>query len=104
MPARKSSFKHVALRETAVFLSLLFAGLVILPIAIYLIGDQVFGPYGGRGFTGFFNNLSGRIRNADGATWFLVLSPYLGWLILRLTLTLWRITGKPRTDGGPSTT
>ena len=103
MPARKPSFKHVVLRETAVFLSLLLAGLVILPIVIYLVGDQVFGHYGGHGLGGFFNSLSGRIRSADGVAWFLVLSPYLGWLILRLTLGLWRLAGPPRDETGRKT-
>lgn len=93
MPANTSSIKRIALRETAVFLGLLFCGMVLLPIAIYLVGGKVFGDYGGVGFAGFFGALSSKIRNGEAVAWFLVLSPYLVWQILRLTVLLWRRVG-----------
>jgi hypothetical protein len=82
------------LREAALFLGLLFFGIVLLPIAIYLVGGEVFGEYGGQGFGSFFGALSGRIRAGETVAWFLVLSPYLGWQVLRLTVVAWRLAGR----------
>ncbi|MGI9272315.1 MAG: hypothetical protein ACR2QT_11105 [Woeseiaceae bacterium] len=92
--------KKIALREIALFLSLLFFGLVLLPVGIFLVGGQVFGEYGGHGFGGFFGALSGKIRNGEAVAWFLVLSPYLGWQLVRLTALVWRLVGSPQSDGG----
>ena len=100
MPTAKSTFKQIALRETALFLSLFFFGLVLLPVGVYLVGAEVFGNYGGHGFGGFFGTLSSKIRSGEAVAWFLVLSPYLGWQILRLTALGWRLVGGPQNDGG----
>ncbi len=78
------------------FVTLLFLGLVLMPIAIYAIGRNLFGEYGGAGYGEFFNTLSGKIRSADPVAWFLVLSPYLAWQSLRLTVYAWRRT---KSDG-----
>ncbi|MDA0705612.1 MAG: hypothetical protein O2907_02970 [Proteobacteria bacterium] len=89
----KQSPKQRYLREVALFLSLLLVGLVLLPITIYVVGGAVFGAYGGQGFGDFFGIVSGRFRNGDAIAWFLVLSPYLVWQILRLTALAWRLVG-----------
>ena len=96
----KRSFKQFALREAAFFLGLLFFGLVLLPIGIYLIGSEIFGDYGGYGFRGFFGELSGKIRAGEKVAWFLVLSPYLVWQLLRLTVLAWRLAGRLTGSGG----
>lgn len=88
------SFSRTVKKELALFLGLLFFGLVLLPIAIFLVGQQVFGEYGGAGFTGFFNALGGSIRDGNWVAWFLILAPYLAWQTVRLTALLWRIAGK----------
>jgi hypothetical protein len=93
------SVKNRLLREAALLLGLVFAGLVLLPIAIYVVGNQVFGDYGEQGFGGFFRELGGKIRGGDAVAWFLVLSPYLVWQILRLTALGWRLA-EHATDGG----
>lgn len=93
MQENSSSFRRVAGRELALLFSLLLLGLIVLPIAIYFVGDQVFGDYGSSGFSGFFNTLSGKIRSGDWVAWFLVLSPYLGWQTVRLTAAAWRWLG-----------
>lgn len=98
MAASRNSLKKKSLRELALFLGLLFFGLVLLPIAIYLVGGKVFGDYGGDGFGGFFGALSGRIRNGEAVTWFLVLSPYLGWQFLRLMMLAWRLAGRVKDE------
>ncbi|MCH7830406.1 MAG: hypothetical protein IIB75_07565 [Proteobacteria bacterium] len=74
---------------------LLFVGIVLMPIAIYAVGRDVFGTYGNLGFGSFYNVLSGKIRDGDLVAWFLVLSPYLAWQCLRLTAFAWRAAGRP---------
>ena len=86
----QGSLKKTVLRETALFLALLLAGLVLLPIAIYWIGPHVLGEFGGHGFSDFYGSLGARIRTGELAAWFLVLSPYLAIQVLRLTLHGWR--------------
>jgi len=81
-------------KEAAVFAALLFCGLVLLPILVWFVGKVVFGAYGGEGFAEFYGTLSGKIRSFDLAAWFLVLSPWLGWQVVRLTLFGWRAAGK----------
>ena len=83
--------KQLAIRESALFIGLLFVGLVLLPVAIYLVGQSVFGAYGGIGYGEFFGTLSAKVRNGDVVAWFLVLSPYLSWLCLRVTVLAWKM-------------
>lgn len=80
------------MREVALLLVLVLAGLVLVPIAIYWIGPQLLGEFGGHGFADFFGSLAARIRSGEAAAWFLVLSPYLAVQMLRLTLLGWRST------------
>ena len=86
------SLKNKVLRETAWFLGLLFAGLVVVPIAIYWIGPQLLGEFGGYGFADFYGSIGARIRSGEPAAWFLVLSPNLAIQALRLTVFGWRAT------------
>jgi len=77
----------------ALFTGLLFVGLVLMPIAIYWVGQNVLGEYGGQGYSDFFGTLSAKVRGGDPVSWFFVLSPYLAWQLLRLTFfTLHRVT------------
>ena len=85
---------RVIRREAAVFAGFLFVGLVVLPIIVWFVGKAVFGAYGGAGFADFYGTLSGKIRSGDPVAWFLVLSPWLAWQILRLTLLGWRAAAK----------
>lgn len=94
MPTAPSSLRQRITRETAVLVGLLFAGFVILPIAVWLVGDALFGDYGGAGYKGYFSLLSGKIRAGDGVAWFLILSPYLGVSVIRLMAWGWRLTRK----------
>ena len=86
----QGTFKQTALKETALLLGLLFIGFVIMPIAIFWIGPQVLGEFGGYGYSDFFGGLSARIRGGDLVAWLFVLSPYLVWQILRITLFAFR--------------
>ena len=91
---KKNSIRKIVTRETGLLLGLLFFGLVILPVAVYVVGTAIFGEYGGGSYGHFFSELSGRIRVGDAAAWFLVLSPYLGWQTLRLIALAWRLAGR----------
>lgn len=82
-------------REIAIFTMLLFFGLAVMPIGIYVIGQTVFGAFEGAGFGDFFGSISARIRSGDGIAWFLVLSPYLIWQALRGIAFGWRRLGNP---------
>ena len=88
----RNTVRRIITREAALLTGFLLLGLVLLPVAIYLVGQAIFGDYGG--FSHFSSELSSRIRAGDGAAWFLVLSPYLGWQTLRLIGLGWRIAGR----------
>lgn len=77
---------------------MLFAGLFLLPLSIYLVGESVFGEYSGAGFAGFYGRMHHEIRDGQPVVWFLVLSPYIIWQLLRLTFWGYRVAarqGKP---------
>lgn len=86
------SLKQTLTREAALFFGLLFIGFVVVPIAIFVVGQRVFGEFGGQGYADFFGTLSAKIRGGEQVAWFFVLSPYLVWQTLRLTLFGWRRT------------
>jgi hypothetical protein len=96
---RQASVRKMITREAALLLGLLLVGLLLLPVAVYLVGQAIFGDYGGGSFGHFFSELSGRIRAADPAAWFLVLSPYLGLQTLRLVAVAWRAAGRRAEPG-----
>ena len=85
MAENTNTFKKSATRELALFLCLLFFGLLILPLAIYIVGKFVFGEYDGSGFSAFYGTLHRGIRDTDLVVLFLVFSPYLIWQLTRLT-------------------
>lgn len=76
-------------KEALLFLALLFLGIVMLPLAVYYVGQAVFGAYAGAGYGDFFGTISAKLRGLDGVAWFLVLSPYLFWQAVRLTIFSW---------------
>lgn len=94
MSNTQPGFRRILTKEVALFATLLFFGIVVLPVAIWFVGKAVFGAYGGAGYTDFFGTLSGKLRNGDTVAWFLVLSPYLVLQTLRLTAFGWRTVGK----------
>jgi len=94
MSESSMTLKSTALRELALFLVLFFIGLVILPILIYFVGSAMFGEYSGSGFSDFYQMLHGELRAGELVVWFLMLSPYVAWQLLRLTLSGFRRAGK----------
>lgn len=94
MSETSSPLPRTIRKEAAVFAAFLFCGMVLLPILVWFVGKVVFGAYGGAGFAEFYGILSGKVRSFDLAAWFLVLSPWLGWQVIRLALRGWRAAGK----------
>ena len=90
----QSPIRRAIEKEAALLTGLLFFGIVLMPIAIYMTGQAVFGSYGGHGYGDFFGTLSAKLRAGDLVAWFLVSSPYLAWQCLRLMAFAWRTTRK----------
>ena len=90
MSSDAPTLKKVVRKEIAILAFLLFAGLVLLPVAVYWAGENVFGEYGGLGYGDFFGTLGSKLRSGDRVAWFLVFSPYLVWQSLRLMALGWR--------------
>lgn len=81
-------------RELLLLLALLLAGVLLLPPAVYFVGQAVFGDFAGGGFGAFYRGLFERLRNGEYMAWFLLLAPYLGVQTLRGTVLAWRIAGR----------
>ena len=96
MGIAQKSIRQKITAEAGLLFGLLFVGIVLVPIAIFFVGNTVFGNYGGEGYGDFFGNLSGKIRDGDRVAWFLVLSPYLAIFVFRLMVWGWRKTAQPR--------
>ena len=78
-------------KEITLFLISALAGIIVLPIAIYLVGNLVFGEYGKGGYSGFFIDILADLLTGTGTIWFLILSPYIVLQILRLTRHILRV-------------
>lgn len=94
MSDNPSPIVKILKKEGALFVFLMFFGLILLPIGIWFVGKTVFGAYGGAGYADFFGDLAAKIRSGDLVAWFLILSPYLVWQCLRLMALGWRSVGK----------
>lgn len=90
MPVTDDNVKTALLKEVALLTGLVFVGIVILPLCIYVIGEAVFGEYGSGGFASFYGDLHGRFRSGDPLVWFLLLSPYVLWQLVRMTAWTFR--------------
>ena len=87
--------RSISIRKEAILLLILFvAGIVLMPAAIYFVGQMIFGTYGGDGFGGFFGAIGKKLIAADGVAWLLVASPYLIVQCLRITAYAWRRSSK----------
>jgi hypothetical protein len=85
-------FRRSLFRELIVDLGLVLAGLLLLPIAVYFVGQLVFGPYQGEGYAGFFSAVTDRLGGGEASAWFLVLSPLILVSILRSAWWGWQKT------------
>ena len=88
----KSRFR----RELVTFVLLALLGVFFLPLAIYLVGNEIFGAFSGSGFGDFYRTLHSDLRDGQPVVLFLLLSPYLVWQLLRLTFYTFRRMAPPR--------
>lgn len=67
---------------------LIAVGMFLLPLAIYYTGQTLLGPYSdeGHGIGRLYGDIFGDLADGFLPAWLLVLSPWLGVQILRLTL------------------
>jgi len=66
-------------------------GLGILPALVYLVGQEMLGPYeGANGLATLYGGIVESLVGGQIATWILVLSPYLFILLVRLLLAVRR--------------
>jgi len=103
MPDHRKSYMQVLRSETLTLLLLLFAGTMLLPIAIYIVGGKIFGAYSGSGFGDFYRDVHGNLRDGQPVVIFLVLSPYLIWQLLRTSFYVFRRMSPSRTRRGIET-
>lgn len=92
MTNSSTNLKKSATREAILCVALLISGAILLPFAVYIVGQSVFGEYAGAGLSEFLKQIFRSLRDGQGVVWFLVLSPYFGWQLLRLTVWLFRRT------------
>jgi len=63
----------------------LVLGFAVLPLAIYIVGTLLLGPYaGGKPIGVFFGDFYGRLGAGEVRTWFIALAPYLAIWFVRL--------------------
>jgi hypothetical protein len=91
-PMTKSPAKtrNVLKKEALLLAIMLVIGVLLLPFAVYAVGNAIFGAYGGGEFTDFYGHLLAGAFSGNTGLVFLLLSPYLVWQTLRATIRLFR--------------
>jgi hypothetical protein len=78
-------------REVAIAAGLLAFGLIALPFAVYVVGQQVLGEYGeGAGALALAESIWLDLLSLRLPAWILVLSPYLTIQLVRGVRRIWR--------------
>lgn len=90
----RSTIQRELKRELLLFVVLLLTGVLLLPPAVYFVGQAVFGDFADGGFGAFYRGLFERLGNGEYMAWFLLFAPYLGVQTLRGTVLAWRIAGR----------
>ena len=87
------------MKKEAILLAVMLAiGILLLPLAIFAVGNAVFGDYGDGEYSDFYGTLLADAFSGNLGLLFLILSPYLVWQTLRVTVRLFR--HRPRTSPG----
>jgi len=78
-------------REVTIAAALLAFGLLVLPFAVYFVGQQILGDYGdGLGALALAESIWVDLLSFRLAAWVLVLSPYLTIQLARGVRRIWR--------------
>jgi hypothetical protein len=76
-------------RELTIAAALLAGGLFVIPVAVYLVGQRLFGEYVDGGVLTLAEKIWGDFLTLRPAAWVLVLGPYLAVQLLRAIRRLW---------------
>ena len=83
--------KHPRLRRELYILGgCLAAGLIVMPVCVYIAGTLTLGPYYSGGWVAFFVDLFKGLFRGWWVAWVLVLGPYALVAFLRLTRQVYR--------------
>ena len=82
--------KNTWQRELSIAAGLLAFGLIVLPFAVYVVGQRLLGDYAGSGAFGLAESLWLDLLALRPLTWLLVLTPYLAVQAARLVRRVWR--------------
>ena len=78
-------------KELLIFAVLLLFGLIVLPVCVYVVGQNLIGQYSpDAGVSGLLTAIWNDLAGFAPAAWILVLSPWLVIQLLRLGVRLWR--------------
>ena len=88
--SQKNRLIAIARKELLTLLLLVFTGVILLPVAIYFVGSDIFGSYAGGGFGVFYGEIHSDLRDGQKVVIFLLSSPYIIWQLMRLTFQLFR--------------
>jgi hypothetical protein len=84
------ALKQALKNELVLAAALLFAGLLLLPLAIYWVGQFVIGAYEGDGAEGLLGGIWSELGQGNITAWILVLCPYVVIQTLRFARNLLR--------------
>lgn len=94
MKDEKGTFRGTVSQELILLATLVSLALLILPLVVFLVGQTIFGDYGGaygaRGLLHFYAQLLQDFLRGEPVIWFLMLSPYLVWQIVRIAAICFR--------------
>ena len=76
-------------RELTIAAALLAGGLFVIPVAVYVVGQRLFGEYVDGGVLTLAEKIWGDFLTLRPAAWVLVLGPYLVVQLLRAIRRLW---------------
>ena len=85
-------------KETAYLIAALAVGAFLEPIAVFLVGQALFGDYAeGAGLGTFFGNFWRDLAAGDPVPWIMLFAPYLLVLWMRLVSYPFRHAGDTKT-------
>jgi uncharacterized membrane protein YraQ (UPF0718 family) len=82
---------RVLRKELAILAAMLVIGLLLLPIAVYVVGQNVVGEYGPNlDVLNLMTAIWAAVARFSVPAWLFIASPYLGVQLLRVAKSQWR--------------
>jgi hypothetical protein len=76
-------------RELTLAAALIGGALFVIPVAVYLVGQRLFGEYSAGGVLTLAETIWGDFLTLRPATWVLVLTPYVAVQLVRAIRRVW---------------